>query len=556
MTNTKQKWQEIANRGLQDKFDQVTRAKFDEAVRRGLISMPSQQITPVSAGNPDVPGIEGDTTPGQVSFATPKPTAGEKALGVAENVAAIGSGVIAEPMAGIAGLAQTANPFADEGAGARAVEATREALTYKPRTETGQEQQQAIGEALAPIGEAVQGFSEFLGDNTLELTGSPKLATLAHTAPIAAMEVLGIKGLNSSTLKGAARLSNNHKRALMQAAPSIEQLKTSSRNIYKQLDETGVKIKPQVYDKFVDSIEATLKKEGIRKRQHPKAFDALQAVKEEAGKPISFQDLNSLRRTAQDAASNVLDQADARLGRIILNKVDDGIDRLADIAGKDAKGARQLWRKAKVAESIAGMIEGAGLAASGLENGLRIEARKILRSPKKSRGFSKSELAALKELDQGSTAANAAKFLGKFGLSEGKATSMLGSAVGGHVGAQLGGMPGAVAVVTVGQIAKQAAQKLTRNKAKFADQLVRAGGDGRAITRAYLKNTPASKRSVTDLTELLLDPRVTPESISKLNFKLKVVDDAVFFANEIKRKATKAGSAALIAQPDLIKGNE
>ena len=40
MADKKQKWQEIANRGLQDKFDPQTRAKFDEAVSRGLIKMP------------------------------------------------------------------------------------------------------------------------------------------------------------------------------------------------------------------------------------------------------------------------------------------------------------------------------------------------------------------------------------------------------------------------------------------------------------------------------------------------------------------------------------
>ena len=41
---TKQeKWQEIANRGLQDQFDPNTRAKFNEAVKRGLIVMPNSE---------------------------------------------------------------------------------------------------------------------------------------------------------------------------------------------------------------------------------------------------------------------------------------------------------------------------------------------------------------------------------------------------------------------------------------------------------------------------------------------------------------------------------
>ena len=46
MANKQEKWQEIANRGLQDKFDPQTRAKFDEAVNRGLITIPEQAQQP------------------------------------------------------------------------------------------------------------------------------------------------------------------------------------------------------------------------------------------------------------------------------------------------------------------------------------------------------------------------------------------------------------------------------------------------------------------------------------------------------------------------------
>lgn len=44
MATTREKWQEIANRGLQDRFDPETRARFDEAVRRGLITIPQQDV--------------------------------------------------------------------------------------------------------------------------------------------------------------------------------------------------------------------------------------------------------------------------------------------------------------------------------------------------------------------------------------------------------------------------------------------------------------------------------------------------------------------------------
>lgn len=43
MATTQEKWQEIANRGLQGNFDPQTRAKFDEAIKRGLISATASQ---------------------------------------------------------------------------------------------------------------------------------------------------------------------------------------------------------------------------------------------------------------------------------------------------------------------------------------------------------------------------------------------------------------------------------------------------------------------------------------------------------------------------------
>lgn len=162
MATTQEKWQEIANRGLQDRFDPDTRARFDEAVKRGLITFPEP-----------------------LSF-------GDQALGALETAATIGSGIVAEPIAGLAGIAQSANPFADPGAGAEAVKATQEALTFQPKTEAGQAQIQGLGEAFAPIGEALSSVETALGQATLEATGSPELAAIAHTLPTAVLEALGL----------------------------------------------------------------------------------------------------------------------------------------------------------------------------------------------------------------------------------------------------------------------------------------------------------------------------------------------------------------------------
>ena len=116
------------------------------------------------------------------------------------------TGAIAEPIAGLAGIAQAINPFAEPGAGERAVAATREALTFLPRTEEGQAGLEAVGETLAPIGEAFEEAETFLGEKTFEATGSPLLAAAAASIPTAATELIGIAA-GKGAIKAGARKS-------------------------------------------------------------------------------------------------------------------------------------------------------------------------------------------------------------------------------------------------------------------------------------------------------------------------------------------------------------
>jgi len=87
---------------------------------------------------------------------------------IVEPVLTIGSSAIAEPVAGIAGIAQSINPFADEGAGVRAVESTREALTYQPKTQSGAQAVQAIGAALRGESEPLRQYGVLLNDAALK----------------------------------------------------------------------------------------------------------------------------------------------------------------------------------------------------------------------------------------------------------------------------------------------------------------------------------------------------------------------------------------------------
>ena len=407
---------------------------------------------------------------------------------------------------------------------------------------------------MQPVGEVIEGAEKALGDATFDATGEAWLAAGASAIPAAVLEFLGVKtkGLkpdmpNTPTTKN-----------LKAATPTIQQIKSRASDIYAELDNMGVRVKPETYDSFASSITDRLKKEGIDSDLHPKSSAVLRRLQSEMGASKSLSNLDTLRKVAQDAAASI-EPSDRRLGNIIISEFDKGMDALGDTVGGQYKNARQLWSRARKSEQIASMIERASSAASGFENGLRVEARKILGSDKKRRGYTKDEIGALRKIAQGTTMGNIAKFLGKFGISENQATSMLGASMGAGGGAAIGSAfggvagagVGAITLPLIGQIAKKTASRITQGNARFADELVRAGGNGREVIKAYIKNTPKAERNVGDLTALLLDPSVTPESLAKLPFGDKLVKDAIYMAQNTRNQAINATSAAIMSAPAI-----
>jgi hypothetical protein len=114
--------------------------------------------------------------------------AAELVKGVPGLLPTIATGAVLEPVAGVAGLAQSINPFADPGAGAKAVEAVR-GLAVEPIGESAQKTGMAIAEAVAPAEEALR----VPGEATLEATGSPLAATAVETAAVAIPEFIAAR---------------------------------------------------------------------------------------------------------------------------------------------------------------------------------------------------------------------------------------------------------------------------------------------------------------------------------------------------------------------------
>lgn len=428
------------------------------------------------------------------------------------------TGAIAEPIAGVAGIAQGLNPFAEEGAGVEAIEETREALTYKPKTEEGKKGLESVGEFLSPLTETLKDAESYLGDETFEATNSPALSAAAATIPTAMLEIIGLAGSKgivraTSKIKKASKKAEI-KKAVVEAAPEIDQLKEVSRGVYKELDDSGVRIKPDAYLDMVEKVQRDVNKRGFDVDVTPSTAKVITRLENEIGKTLSLTEIDNLRKVAENSATSLV-KADAALSIGIVNSIDDFLDTIP--TNSISKGAlknseimpkyriaRDLWGRARRSELINDAFEKARNQASGFENGVVTQFRSILNNKKKSKFFKKDEIKIMQDVVRGTKGSNLAKLIGRFGFSEGHATNIIGGSLGIAGGAAVGGPVGAVAVPLIGQVSRKLAQKLTRNNAELVNSVIRAGKDANKIAEVYLSKTPKAARSSSELSELLL----------------------------------------------------
>lgn len=178
-----------------------TEAEFRAAMKaqKARIPTPSQSVDP-------------GRQPTRADIA--KQSIREAAGRILEPISTIATGMVAEPIAGIAGLVQGAGNslagllppgMAGQTSPAERVAQTRQALTAQPKTQAGQDSLKTIGDFMAPVSEAMQAAESGLGDAAFGATGSPLAAAAASTVPAALLESLALGG--GRAVRGARGVS-------------------------------------------------------------------------------------------------------------------------------------------------------------------------------------------------------------------------------------------------------------------------------------------------------------------------------------------------------------
>lgn len=273
-------------------------------------------------------------------------------------------------------------------------------------------------------------------------------------------------------------------------APAASELKSAASTLFNTVDNAGVQVAPNAFATEVADLVQKAQKLRMNPNLDAKATGAFQelvgaAQEAMAGKALSFGDLHNLRQIAQKAAVSA-EGRDAMFANMIVDSIDKFVTKPGaaitpngPATGNTLLEAISTWGRAKRVGLIEEALYRAQNVASGFENGIRIEFRKILQNPNLRKQFTDIEIKELERVVQGTPGANLMKLIGKFGFGSGNASNMLGGSIGTTIGSALGGAFGPVgSIVGAGlagggaTLARRGAEALTGKAAERAAKVV------------------------------------------------------------------------------------
>lgn len=265
-----------------------------------------------------------------------------------------------------------------------------------------------------------------------------------------------------------SKLANN---AAQKAAPTVEAMKIKANDLYTKMRKSGFKFKESKVNHLKGNVNLALGEttEGLA----PKAHELKKMVERDLVGDVDIQDMHNLSKAVNRISRSKLEGDD----KFYVGRIKDMVDAAFDeTKATDYKGplsalpmkkeADQLWKTQRKTELIENAMEQAQDAASGFENGIVIEFRKIKRNKKLFNQFDAAE----KQMINGVIRRMSPQQILRAGryLSP---TSPLGLILFG--GTNLAGNPVlAAGIGGIGMAAKKANQILTKAKADAVHQAI------------------------------------------------------------------------------------
>jgi hypothetical protein len=270
-------------------------------------------------------------------------------------------------------------------------------------------------------------------------------------------------------------------------APTSEALRAQGNALYRQVDDAGVQVKPEAFDRarsnIIDALRSStgydeLPGPGSLTPNTSRVVEILnQSSRKMADEPtaaLPFSSLDQMRRQAGAAAGNVTNKTDQKAGVTVIRQLDDFVQSLGpeDLAGGDAdalKGAigkaREVWGRMSRSQMIDDAMEKSENYLSGTASGLRNQFKNILQNKKLSSQFTDAEKAALRSVTHGNALEQLVNLAGG-GLAQ------MGSIGGGFAA---GGVPGAMVGTAAAAGQRRLAEAVTMRAAEKARAAIASG---------------------------------------------------------------------------------
>ena len=301
-----------------------------------------------------------------------------------------------------------------------------------------------------------------------------------------------------------SRATQSAIRQAAKGAPSSDELRAMGNALYQQVDDAGVQIAPQAFDRarggILDDLRAntgfdelpgpgSLTPNSARANQIMGEASARMGVDPTAALP--FKALDQMRRQAGAAAGNVANKTDQKAGMTIIEGLDDFIKNLGpnDVVAGDVRAlqdaipkARDVWSRMSKSQMIDTAIEAGGNYTSGASSGIRNQFAAILRDKKAAGRFTEGERAAMRRVVNGSIPEQLLNL----------ASGGMGQIAQTFGGGAAGGIPGAFAGAGAAAGTRRLAEGVTRRKAETVRGLVANGG---------LQSLPQASTALRDLLE-------------------------------------------------------
>jgi hypothetical protein len=363
----------------------------------------------------------------------------------------------------------------------------------------------SLGARMLKSGAVTGGLSAVAGFNNAEGGFKPRMQNAYDAAKFGA-------GIGAAVpVAGSALQSLMQSRATQSAirqaakgAPSSDELRAMGNALYQQVDDAGVQIAPQAFDRarggILDDLRAntgfdelpgpgSLTPNSARANQIMGEASARMGVDPTAALP--FKALDQMRRQAGAAAGNVANKTDQKAGMTIIEGLDDFIKNLGpnDVVAGDVRAlqdaipkARDVWSRMSKSQMIDTAIEAGENYKSGASSGIRQQFKNILQNKKLAARFSQAEKAAMRRVVNGSFPE---QLLQLFGGGLGQLAQIGGAGFA-------GGISGLVAGLGAAAGTRKLAEGVTRRKAETLRALVANGG---------LPNLPQASTALRDLME-------------------------------------------------------